>query len=298
MERYTKQTSAIAAKAGFPMFAWTGFLFLVLCFSSAFAAEITGKGFPLRSGTVTPYATATTVNANIPYAQNQTQPHTGKQVAATPAASGESTVATTLHAGESGTAAFEGSPLVFSGNDRQRSSQRGENKSFSLPSIWPALFAVMAVCGLFIAGLYFMKKYLPGHRQLFNHPAMELLGRTHLDQRRFVTLLRVGRRLVVVGVSQDEMRTLSEITDEAEITEIMEVARPKTEVGLTVFQKLFQRNVVEAEAEEARAMAREKVVELDAQMSALRERVREIRADDSPVAEVKKPVRRKLDAVG
>lgn len=297
MEHFALQTIDNTVKASLVMLARVLCCTLILLGTSAYAAEITGKGFPVRSGAVTPYSTATT---STPYTQNAPQQVATTVVSQTPAVS-TAPVAQALNS-ESTTAAFEQSPLAFSGNDRRRPSQKGENKNFSLPSIWPALFAVMAVCGLFIAGLYFMKKYLPGHRQLFNHPAMELLGRTHLDQRRFVTLLRVGRRLVVVGVSPDEMRTLSEITDEAEITEILEVARPKTEVGLTVFQKLFQRNVVEAEVEETRAMAREKVAELDAQMSALRDRVREIHTDDAPRIEPrlenKKPPRRKLDAVG
>lgn len=273
------------------------------------AGEPAGKGFPLRAASVTPYSSTTSVS-NTPYAQSAAQPQAGKPVAVAPGPTPAVSALPSFNA-ESTTTAFEGTPLAFAG-DRSRSQQRqGDRKSFSMPSIWPALLAVMAVCSLFVAGLYVMKKYLPGHRQLFNHPAMELLGRTHLDQRRFVTLLRVGRRLVVVGVSQDEMRTLAEITDESEITEIMEVARPKTEVGLTVFQKLFQRNVIEAEAEEAKMVAREKVAELDAQMSALRDRVREIKHDipaDPAHAraqmpahtepEPKKRLRRKLDAVG
>jgi hypothetical protein len=69
------------------------------------------------------------------------------------------------------------------------------------------------------------------------------------------------------------MRPLSEITDEAEITEILDVARPKTEAGLTLFQKLFKRNVVEAEAAEMREMKDLKAEELREQMLALKNRV-------------------------
>lgn len=260
------------------------------------AAEITGKGFPLRNGAAAPYAApAAPITANAP-----------ANAAAAPAPLPAAVAAATTTQPQT-QASFENSPLSFAGENRVRNRQaNGENRGYSMPSIWPALLAVGGLCGFFGLALFVMKKYLPGHRQLFNHPAMELLGRTHLDQRRFVTLLRVGRRLVVVGVCQEEMRTLCEITDSSEVTEIMEIARPKTEVGLTVFQRLFQKTVVEAEAEETRAMAREKVAELDAQMSALRARVHEIHSDEDMTETAMNEKRRQLavdklhqlDAVG
>lgn len=198
-----------------------------------------------------------------------------------------------------GAGAYENQPINFAANTSRRRSQDGE-REFVMPSIWPALLAVGGVCALFCAGLYLAKKYLPGHRQLFTHPAMEVLGRTHLDQRRYVSLLRVGKRILVVGVSPDDMRPLSEITDETEVTGILEVARPKTESGLTVFQRLFQRTVVDAEAAETRAMADEKAKQLDAAMSNLRRRVEEIKGKGAKET-AKKPdaeKRRRVDAIG
>lgn len=176
------------------------------------------------------------------------------------------------------TRAFEAQPLNFPDEAAPRRAPGAVNsrREVTMPSVWPALFSVLAVCGLFCAALYLMKKYVPGHRQLFNHPAVEVLGRTHIDQKRSVTLVRVGKRVLVVGVSPDEMRALSEITDEAEITEIMEVARPKTEAGLSLFQKLFKRNVLDGEAEEARAMADVKAEQLREQLQALRNKVADI----------------------
>lgn len=248
----------------------------VMAGSAVSAGEITGKGFPLPTAqsTQTPVKQTITSSATIPSAN---------------------AVATVVQ--PQGTASFEDQPMQFPSSERRR-ARTGEPREFRLPSILPALFCVLVVCGLFVAVLYLIKKYLPGHRQMFAHPAMEFLGRTHLDQRRFVSILRVGRRIVVVGVSPDEMRTLSEITDEAEVTEILEVARPKTETGLTMFQKLFQRNVVDVEAAEAKADAEAKAAALDEQMAAIREHVKNIREDEKkkPVAAV--PAGRRLDAVG
>ncbi len=245
------------------------------------AAEITGKGFPLP-GTPTTMATATPA------------------IAASPSSSAVASVsAPTASAIRQPDVPFENQPLSFPSTGERRRARSGEARSFQMPSVLPALFAVVVTCGLFCAALYFMRKYLPGHKQMFAHPAMEFLGRTHLDQRRFVSLLRVGKRIVVVGVSPDDMRTLSEITDEGEVTEIMEVARPKTESGLTMFQKLFQRNVVDLEAAQAKAEAKAKAAELEEQMSELRRRVRDIHNDERHADRAPAPVApRHLDAVG
>lgn len=232
------------------------------------AGETAGNGFPLRSA----------------QPQIESAPSVPVQITVPPASP-------TPAVSAAGTQNFEQQPLNFSG-DRRRA--RSDGRDYKLPSMWPGLLAVVVICGVFCVILYMVKKYLPGHRQLFSHPAMEVLGRTHLDQRRYVSLIRVGKRIVVVGVSPDEMRALSEITDEAEITGILEVARPKTEAGLTIFQRMFQRQVVDSEAKENQAMATAKALELTEQMSSIRERVREIREIERPAP----TARRKLDRVG
>lgn len=246
------------------------------------AAETAGNGFPLRSA-ANPAYQAYSAYPDYP-------PAPAKQAAAPVPPSATPSSAVHPAAAPADPRNFESQPLSFSAGRRRADA---EGREYKLPSLWSGLLAVVFMCGLFGCVLWVMKKYLPGHRQLFSHPAMEVLGRTHLDQRRYVSLLRVGKRIVVVGVSPDEMRALSEITDEDEITGIMEVARPKTEAGLTLFQRMFQKNVVEAEARETRAMAAAKAEELRDQMSTLREHVREFRSDGEP-----KTARRALDRVG
>lgn len=207
-----------------------------------------------------------------------------------PAASGAaapSTVRTQVYSAAARPDADDNQPIAFSNaSPRQIRRASGRGEPVSPPSMFAPLFYVFVICAFFVAILYLAKKYLPGHRRLFSHPAMEVLGRTHLDQRRYVSLLRVGKRILVVGVSPDELTSLSEITDEAEITEIMEVARPKTETGLTVFQRLFQRTAVKQEAEIEAEQADHKARELEEQLSSLRRRVKNIREHEEPVGHV------------
>ena len=273
---------------------------------SAWAGEATGKGFPVRSSQTGGHASGTSAatpgitygSGNFYAGANQAvssrvqsyNPQNPHEVATLPPLNEASLVSTPL---ATDARSLESQPITFPDNPRRKRGS-DERREFNMPSIWPALLSVMVVCGIFCLILYMVKKYLPGHRQLFSHPAMEVLGRTHLDQKRYVSLLRVGKRIVVVGVSPDEMRPLSEITDEEEITSIMEVARPKTESGLTVFQKLFKRTVVDAEAAETRALAKVQAEQLDEQMSSLRRRVREIGGAEKPQRRAKATV----DTVG
>lgn len=243
------------------------------------AGEMAGRGYPLRA------ASAQTVSASNDVFAAPVRVASAQQAQPAPDVPAAQPAPATA-------AEFERQPISFTQSGNRRQNRDGTTTGYAMPSIWPALFSVALVCAVFCTILYLVKKYLPGHRQMFSHPAMEVLGRAHIDQRRYVSLLRVGKRIVVVGVSPDEMRALSEITDEEEITGIMEVARPKTEAGLNIFQRLFQRNVIDQDKAETRALANEKAEELERQMASLRDRVKAIREDEE-----EQPTRH-VDALG
>lgn len=228
-----------------------------------------------------------------PQQPNRTVISTSVYPSPTVAATGQNHSAPATQAFRPSAEEFENAPLALTQQPqqaRERQARPRRPNSYSVSSLFPLLFYVALICGLFIVVLKMLKKYVPGHRRLFTHPSMEILGRAHIDQKRYVSLLRVGKRVIVIGVSPDEMRSLSEITDEAEITEIMEVARPKTESGLTIFQKLFQRTVLDVEQETEQAVlenkAEEKAKELEESLSSLRERVKSIRNLEEPAAKV------------
>lgn len=167
---------------------------------------------------------------------------------------------------------FENTPLVFP--DNTRVPLRQGQRSVSTPSIFSILFYVFLICAAFLFCMWLVKRYLPGHRQLFSHPALEVLGRTHLDQRRYLSLVRVGRRILVVGVTPDTISPLAEVGDGAEVAEIMELARPKTEAGKSIFTKLFQRHMVEAEQERDEARLGSQAEALADDIAALRGRIK------------------------
>ncbi len=141
--------------------------------------------------------------------------------------------------------------------------------------IWDTLLiGLLALGAILWGGLYVVKKLMPGGRQLFTTPAMEVLGRSHLDAQRYLALVRIGERVVVVGVSPDGVRTITEFNHPDEVAQIMEVAHPKSEAGASVFARLFQDSIRGVKKQETQAEAEKAATTMSASIESLRERVR------------------------
>lgn len=88
-----------------------------------------------------------------------------------------------------------------------------------------------------------------GGRKLFVSPgaigstrAVQVLARSPLSPRQQIILLRIGRRVIVVGDSGSQMNSLSEITDADEVASLIGQLRDeKTESASKMFGKLFNR---------------------------------------------------------
>ncbi|MGB9623526.1 MAG: flagellar biosynthetic protein FliO [Phycisphaerae bacterium] len=85
--------------------------------------------------------------------------------------------------------------------------------------LWP-LAVVLALIG---ALALLAKRILPNRWQ--GGPGargmVEILGRQHLSARQSVALLRVGRRVVVIGMTPDKLTHLGTITDPDEVAELV-----------------------------------------------------------------------------
>ncbi|MBN1257351.1 MAG: flagellar biosynthetic protein FliO [Planctomycetes bacterium] len=97
-----------------------------------------------------------------------------------------------------------------------------------------------------------LKRILPTRNQLFNSRSVEVLSRTHLDSRRYVALVRIGVRVLVVGVGPESITVLSEIIDKEEVSAILQEARPATESGKSIFRKLLQSSLLRGPEENAK----------------------------------------------
>jgi len=107
-----------------------------------------------------------------------------------------------------------------------------------LDMLWP-LLAVL--CGI---GLLFwaLRKYLPGMRRLTGSQAVEVLARTYVAPRQSIAVVKVGRRILIVGQSSDALSPLGSVSDPEEVSELVGLcasAAPRS--ASASFRKIFQR---------------------------------------------------------
>ena len=81
--------------------------------------------------------------------------------------------------------------------------------------LWLGLIVV-----LIYGGVYLFRRYVPSARNMFGGGALKVIGRTYLGPKCYILLVKVGSRLVMVGVTGSQMSPLTEITDAGEITAI------------------------------------------------------------------------------
>ncbi len=115
-------------------------------------------------------------------------------------------------------------------NDRQTGA-------FSLA--WP-LCAVLGLIGL---GVAVVRRWLPGAAaQTSGGGGILVLSRQHLSAKQSLCLVRLGRRIVLVGITPERISTLSEILDADEAAAVVAaVERAKPGSFSTMFGKLAGR---------------------------------------------------------
>jgi len=107
---------------------------------------------------------------------------------------------------------------------------------------WLSLVAPLAVVLLVICLVFWaVRKYVPGMRRLAGSSAVRVLARTYLSPRQSVTLVKVGRRVLVVGQSADRLSGLGEISDGEEVSELLGLCRSEGDHSVSKnFQKIFR----------------------------------------------------------
>ncbi|MCK6454997.1 MAG: flagellar biosynthetic protein FliO [Phycisphaerae bacterium] len=90
--------------------------------------------------------------------------------------------------------------------------QRGASRSGTWALLWPTL-AVLATIGAAALGL---RRLLPRGVGVRSDGPIRIMARQGLSAKQSLLLVRVGRRLVLIGVSADRMETLLELPDDAE----------------------------------------------------------------------------------
>lgn len=87
----------------------------------------------------------------------------------------------------------------------------------ALSLFWPLAIVLAVIVVLVIV----LRKYLPGVSRLNGNGAINVLASHHLSNKQSLRLIRIGRRIVLVGVTPDRITSVAEITDVEEVAEVV-----------------------------------------------------------------------------
>lgn len=124
-----------------------------------------------------------------------------------------------------------------------KSASGNQRHAVSSGSIWWTVGALTTV--LIAAGitLPWLKRHIPGAVLPLPESAVQVLGRRPLEPRVSLQLVRIGTRVLVLGVGPDGARTLAEIDDPIEVDVLVGACksnRAETSTGKS-FQQFFER---------------------------------------------------------
>ena len=123
--------------------------------------------------------------------------------------------------------AFESrTPIGRGGEAAQTDGGRPSAAATLRKGMWSSGSAVVVLAVVGGAVVRTLRKRNPQTAGALPREAVDLIGRQRLDAKNAVGLLRVGRRLLIVGIGEDGLRTLGEVTDAAEIDRLAGLCRP------------------------------------------------------------------------
>lgn len=141
-------------------------------------------------------------------------------------------------------------PAAVAGADKSLDLPDRPKKSLSRPasksttpasSLWTTAVTLVIVLGCLAAVLVVLRRHGPPPIRPLPSDVVEILGRRVLEPRISLQLVRVGTRVLVLSVSPDGVRTLSEINDPIEINLLAGACRRGEASTLTSsFRNLFE----------------------------------------------------------
>jgi flagellar biogenesis protein FliO len=92
---------------------------------------------------------------------------------------------------------------------------------FKLDSIVPTLAALAFVLGLFFLCMWLLRRGAKKRSAILPTEVVSVLGRVSLAPKQIAELLRVGNKLVLVALTPDGAKPITEVTDATEVDRLM-----------------------------------------------------------------------------
>ena len=125
-------------------------------------------------------------------------------------------------------AAANGLPLPPRANGHDGAATSRTKTASNGGGLWTTVLALGAIVGALTLAGRWLKPYLGAPRGL-PIEALELLGRRMIEPKVSIHLVRCGGKVLVLGVSPDGVRTLSEIADAHEVERLTEACLNQTD---------------------------------------------------------------------
>ena len=120
--------------------------------------------------------------------------------------------------------------------------QKQEASPVTAGAIWRTALSLVLVLALIVGGSYWLRRFSPRGKAFSHAGGIEIIARNHVNPKQSMCLVKVGPRLVLVGLSPNHMASLDVIDDPDEVSQLLghvETDRPNS-ISNT-FGKLFHR---------------------------------------------------------
>ena len=117
-----------------------------------------------------------------------------------------------------------------------------QNALSSSPSLFKAFTSLLVVLGLIVVFAYIFKRFALGSNRPGNSGAIEIIARTVVNPKQSLCLVKLGERLLLVGLSPNHIAALTNLDDPEEIVRIMGIVEQDSVHSVSnTFSRLFHR---------------------------------------------------------
>jgi flagellar biosynthetic protein FliO len=95
-----------------------------------------------------------------------------------------------------------------------------KNADTKTTSVWWVFMSLSLVLALIAGTAYILRRFLPGSQRVGRSSAIEILSRSTINPKQSLCLVRLGNKLLLVGLSPNHMSCLANIDDPEEIAQI------------------------------------------------------------------------------
>ncbi|MCH7814685.1 MAG: flagellar biosynthetic protein FliO [Planctomycetes bacterium] len=117
-------------------------------------------------------------------------------------------------------APVEGDAVLPPPTAKRQDSRPDGGRSDGVPWYRSGLMSLVVVLGLIGAVAVVVRRLVPSVRNM-SSGAIEIIGRHTLAPKQSIALVRVGRRLLLVGITAEQINRLCEIDDAAEVSDLL-----------------------------------------------------------------------------